>query len=106
MGLKLRQHYMEMAGRPEELLLAARTMKSDADLTFIAEALGELPGGTSELLLRLLAHPSPVVREGALLGLSARPMNDAEERAVRVTFKIDPDPMIRKIAMCVLDETV
>lgn len=59
--------------QPEELLRVLRDEDASvATLTYAAEIAGrELPWqDVSETLLRLLEHKSPVVREGAVYGLS------------------------------------
>lgn len=65
-------HYIEMATRdPRQLLELARSSRDPAELTFIAEALGYVNGLSVWLdLARLLEHAHPVVREGAIYGIS------------------------------------
>lgn len=101
--IDLRTAFMKMAkDEPEELLQCSRVVQSPGLLTFIAEALGEIGDAGSEPLLRLLGHDRPVVREGALLGLSARQMNPAEIEAVRTVASDDKDKDIREIAQSIL----
>lgn len=75
-----------------------------ADLTFAAEIAGRAPGETSvESLLRLLVHPSPVVREGAVYGLSRQRSRRVEDRLRELTVT-DPSPGVREAAIHVLED--
>ncbi len=82
----------------------AKLVSSDAlhhtDLTFAAEALGQIQDAqfARSLLMQLLDHPKPVVREGALQGL--RHVLDAESmQRIKGVSKDDPNATIRRIAL-------
>lgn len=85
----------------EELLAVVNNPASKPwDLTFAAEALGARPGSPEVFaaLLRCLAHVSPVVREGAIYGLSAHYMTPAHREAIAKVRDADPSPAVRIVA--------
>ena len=84
------------ATAPDELLADITSGKLGAtDLTFAAEYIGSarIPG-VSETLLRLLSHPSPLVREGAVYGLGKN-MNAEVAASVRKTLDTETSPGVR-----------
>lgn len=88
------------------LLLIERGEMAPSDLTFAAEIAGsmEWTDALGQLLFSLLRHGSPVVREGAVLGLSGH-LDRAEVRtAVEAVRRSDPISAVREAAASVLDE--
>ena len=88
---------------PLELLrLVANGGLEVADLTFAAEIAGRIQDArVVSVLLPLLHHASPVVREGALYGLASH----ADERVladIRTLAAKDPSPGVRAAAEDVL----
>ena len=89
----------------EGLALVERGGAAPHDLTFAAEALGGLSDAPRAIhhLLILAKHTSPIVREGAVYGMS----RFAGESAVAVTLRElaanDPSPGIRQAASEALD---
>jgi HEAT repeat protein len=76
----------------------------DAQATFIAEALGDLPDKTraAGLIAPFIQCSSAVVREGALLGLGRiRELAEARD-LIRVVMESDPDKDLRRMATRIL----
>ena len=71
-----------------------------AQLTFAAEALGEAQAFEQAVpcLLRLLSHPSSVVREGAIYGLASHMDNPGVRNRLMDVAKDDPREGVRKAA--------
>jgi len=69
------------------------------DLTFAAEIAGGIADSAlvRPALLRLLGHPSPFVREGAIYGIS-RHMTEEVVQRLRELASIDPSPGVRAAA--------
>lgn len=65
-----------------------------SDLTFEAERFGS-EGGSCEVLLALLAHPSAVVREGVCIGLEHHLADPRVRAALSVIAATDPSPGVR-----------
>ncbi len=67
-------------------------------LTYAAEPLGcsvrPLPDGAIDLLISLLGHESPVVREGAVYGLAPHVTNEAVRSALLSTSLNDSSPAV------------
>lgn len=76
------------------------------DLTFAAEILGRVRSmeGISPILLELLSHQSPLVREGALYGLYHYRDDPKVEDAIRQIEAKDPSLTIRETAAEILDD--
>lgn len=79
-------------------LIDAGTL-SVADLTFAAEAMGRISDAAlvRATLVKLLGHPSAVIREGALYGL----MNHLDDGVRALLLRLaseDPSPAVRDIA--------
>ena len=95
---------------PKELARFLTSPNADANtLTFGAELLGEVKDEKIVLpiLRRLLKHVNALVREGAMLGVSAfyldeRPAEDIVER-LRAIFANDPSPACRDCAETMLE---
>lgn len=91
----------------ELLVLAQAATLPPEDLTFIAEDVGRLPGVLTRVaLLKLLDNTSPLVREGAIYGLSCgHHRNEPNVRSAleRVAMS-DPSMAVRACAADVLDE--
>lgn len=90
---------------PERVLeLLDRTDLPPSELTFIAELAGEIPSNSvAAPLVRLLSHPSPLVREGAIYGL-ARHRSPAIDQHLRSVTMADPSPGVREAAAELLGE--
>ncbi len=91
---------------PASLLqLISENRLEPADLTFAAEIAGRI--GTSaevaKTLRGLLAHPSAVVREGAIYGL-ANHLDDSLRAALGRLASHDASPAVRTAAAGALDE--
>lgn len=88
---------------PFELLhLVASGRLEVADLTFAAEIVGRIRDSrVVSVLFPLLKHVSPVVREGALYGLSAH-VDDRVLGAIRAMAAEDPSAGVRAAAEDVL----
>jgi len=88
---------------PLELLrLVASGVLDVADLTFAAEIAGRIQDPrVVRVLLPLLKHVSPVVREGALYGLAAH-ADDQVLDLIRTMADKDPSPGVRAAAEDVL----
>ena len=63
-------------------------------LTFAAEYIGEIEGST-DVLIGLLDHPSPIVREGAMLGMP----DDNDEAFIAVSSKVEAEtsPAVKEV---------
>jgi hypothetical protein len=75
-------------------------------MTYAAEQLGKcalVAETIIQALLPLLAHESPLVREGAVLGLAHRWTDAVYEAVNRVSYQ-DQSPGMRELAQSVLDE--
>ena len=85
---------------PDELLrLVGEQILAPADLTFAAEALGQIKAAsTVSTLIRLLAHPSPIVREGAIYGLALHLEDDRVPAKLLSVAGADPSPGVRAAA--------
>ncbi len=68
-------------------------------LTFAAEIAGSIPDSAvvEPVLLDLLDHPSPLVREGAIYGLSRHLSKEVRRQLARVS-ETDPSPAVRSAA--------
>jgi len=95
---------------PKELVRFLTSPNADANtLTFGAELLGEVKDEKLVLPIfrRLLRHVNALVREGAMLGVSAlyldeKPAEDIVERLVAIS-KSDPSPECRACAETMLE---
>ncbi len=90
---------------PDQLiaLVNANTLRP-SDLTFAAEALGEVHSSPAkEALLRLLQNDAALVREGAVYGLADHLDEDARA-ALRRVGESDSSPGVRESALEVLAE--
>lgn len=69
------------------------------DLTFAAEIAGDIPDSNlvRPILLRLLGHSSPLVREGAVYGLRHHLNQETYDRLTQL-MKSDPSPGVREAA--------
>lgn len=76
-----------------------------ANRTFAAEHAGKLGARAKAPLLALLSDPSPLVKEGAMMGLSAAEVLDDEDvcARLRVLAASDDSKTIREIAACYLE---
>lgn len=72
--------------RPSQLTFAAEIAGSISDTTVVVPA-----------LLELLKHPSALVREGAIYGLSQHLSDEVRRRLARVA-QTDPSPAVRSAA--------
>lgn len=79
---------------PEQLLAYLGEPHQNSELTFAAEAAGKI---LDAALIRLLDHPSALVREGAVYGL-AELVNDEVRAALENTRKNDASPGVREAA--------
>lgn len=72
----------------------------DEDLTFAAEMMGTVSDAATvkKALIRLLKHPNPVVREGAIYGLSAHLPDTDIEREFHTLALEDGNKVIRDLA--------
>ena len=92
---------------PAELVRMIREDRlAPADLTFAAEALGSVVGDdrTVPTLLSLLEHSSPLVREGAVYGLTDH-MDGNVRHALSKLARSDPSPGVRDAANETLDDS-
>lgn len=81
----------------EELLRVLATSQDRTTLTFAAEVVGGLPTEMAEpALLPLLDHVSPVVREGAIIGLDSHTTDRVWAKFLAMA-EHDPSPGIRSI---------
>ena len=89
---------------PEEFLAVIASERLEpADLTLAAEIAGTITSLASvvPVLLNLLKHPSPMVREGAVYGLSSHlSWSKQARRALNrlLTSKEEPSPGVRRAA--------
>jgi len=92
---------------PEELAALVRQAAiTDTRLTYAAEILGrDVQDGALVIpaLRSLLKNPSPVVREGAILGLSHHLTNEVRQALNRVAQE-DPSPGVRETALDTLND--
>ena len=91
---------------PNELLrLIQSGALRAADLTFAAEAAGTIedPEGVRAVLRALLAHPSAVVREGAIYGL-ARHLNGEMRTALLQLTASESSPGVSSAIRDVLED--
>lgn len=72
--------------RPSQLTFAAEIAGSVGDSAIVVPA-----------LLELLNHPSPLVREGAVYGLSKH-LTEAVNARLRTVSELDPSPAVRSAA--------
>lgn len=93
---------------PEELAKIIRENRaSDTRLTYAAEILGrdvDTPAVAGLLRQIVQTHPSPLVREGAVLGLSHHLQRLGIRDAVRRAFTDDPSPGVRRAAAEALED--
>ena len=112
--LGLRQGYCqalfeELASRsPDELVDIVRESRAPSSrLTYAAEILGrDVPTEQSVATLAkiLRDHPSPLVREGAILGLSHHLDREAVRDALRRAASQDPSPGVKRAASEALED--
>jgi hypothetical protein len=92
---------------PAELLSIVRHDRAaDSRLTFAVEILGEhvrQPWVAGALLEIVASHRSPLVREGAVLGLSHHMERLGVRDALRARAAGDPSPGVRATAQDILD---
>lgn len=89
---------------PDKLLqLLESGILRPSELTFATEIAGQIPSPTQviPILLKLLEHPSPLVREGTIYGLDAW-INDPQVRQGLTKLLDDPVDVIREIVSEVL----
>jgi hypothetical protein len=88
------------AERPKALVrLIQSNVLSPAQLTFAAEHLGKAAASISvPVLLELLHHESPLVREGALYGLSKHCKNKDVQDALQKCVQTDVSQSIKDIS--------
>jgi hypothetical protein len=99
-------HELATTAPAELAALVQQNVVRDTRLTYAAEILGrEVSDATLVLpaLLPLLRHPSPVVREGAILGLANHLTHQVRE-ALRRVRQDDPGPGVRQAAEDTLDD--
>ena len=93
---------------PEELIDIIRKGKAPATrLTYAAEILGRDVGtraATNALLDILESHRSPLVREGAVLGLAYHLDRFGVRHGLQRIVEQDPSPGVRRAAQEALDE--
>lgn len=89
-----RSHPARLAG------LVADGSLPPGKLTYAAEALGLISDAdlAARTLLPLLKHPTPVVREGAVYGLTRLPDRSDVKMALDETAAHDPSPGVREAA--------
>jgi len=88
------------------ITLIERGRLADHDLTFAAEALGRVADASAAIavLRKLTHHDSPVVREGAVYGLSRHVRSYPDARsAVATLASNDSSPGVRAAAIEALD---
>lgn len=85
-------------------LIEAGTLRP-SDLTFAAEIVGRIPQPELivPVLTRLLDHSSPLIREGAVYGLSNH-MSDTVRATLRRVVEGDASPGVREAAQSVLED--
>lgn len=93
------------AQNPAQLIRLLRERRlSVAGLTNAAEIAGALPTKeVAPILLELLAHPSAVVREGAVLGLGRHVDDDAVRAKLHTIAESDASSGVRATARDMLD---
>ena len=99
------EDYEVLAKRnPDALLeLIERHVLEPPELTFAAEAAGGIEGGRCvAVLMQLLEHSSPVVREGAIYGLSNH-LSEAVSTKLRQLSQSDISAGVREAARETLD---
>ena len=86
-------------------IAAVRAMTNPVDLTFAAEELGCADHGEEArtLLLELVAHKSPLVREGAVYGLTCHVQHENVRAVLLKLVDGDPNPGVRVAADEVLN---
>ena len=86
---------------PELIRQARSSETSNADLTFIAEKIGEheMTQDTEVLLCCLAANSSPLVREGAVYGLAPHRGRPGVRFALEHIAATDSSPAVRECAM-------
>jgi len=91
---------------PDRLIAALQSGDLDPPvLTFGAEAAGALPTERiAPVLLRLLEHPSPLVREGAVYGITSHTAFDGVAKKLRQMAATDPSPGVRMAAREVVED--
>ena len=92
---------------PDQLVRLLLSMKMPiSDLTFAAEIAGRIDDSSTvrPILLGLLCHPDPVVREGAIYGL-ARHVDSAVIAELRRLTATDLSPAVRTAASDLLAAT-
>ena len=94
----------EMRSNPARLIRWIESGKLETGyLSFAAEALGEVESPhTKAMLLQLLAHHAPVVREGAIYGMANIITPDLKE-ILRAVADNDQSPGVRAAARELLD---
>jgi HEAT repeat protein len=94
--------------QPNQLveLIRKERIPDPADLTFAAESLQRAPNdqGVLEVLMALLSHPSPLVREGAIYGWASH-MTLAAMTAIQRLASSDPSRGVRAAAQAALEDT-
>lgn len=95
-----RDAYLAMAANaPHQLLAAVRAGMEPHELTYAAEALGHVRNLSVWLDLgKLLEHDSPLVREGAIYGVSAGDCLVALGNTLRRMAETDPSAGVRAAA--------
>lgn len=91
--------------KPDELIgLIESNQLNIATLSFAVEYLGDVCSveTAEKVLLPLLKHPSGIVREGVLYGLSKH-ITATIKSAIEILVKSDKSPAIRSIAKDILD---
>ncbi len=86
---------------------ALSAMKSGpAEASFALERLGEAASAEQamDLLGWFLFDPSPLVREGAILGFATHMASDRVRELVERVLSCDPSPGVRDAAMDMLDQ--
>lgn len=95
------EKFERLAGESPKTLAALLQVRllRPSDLTFAAEAAGKVADSTLVVrpLFLLLNHPSPLVREGAVYGLSNHLSEQVIER-LREVAERDPSPGVREAA--------
>jgi hypothetical protein len=96
--------FRRLASEDPQRLVAWIPTLSPPDLTYAAEALGDVdPAAALPVLRRLLRdHPKSYVREGALYGLERLDSADAQAEVARASTH-DPSPGLREIASEILE---
>jgi HEAT repeat protein len=93
---------------PDELLeIVLENRAPVGRLTYAAEILGrEIPTGqaASALAQVLRDHPSPLVREGAILGLAHHLQRIGVREAIERAAHDDPSPGVRRAALEALED--